>query len=38
MKSLLSEDIRWIHSGRSEALNSISLRTGKNFLARDLDL
>ena len=33
-ESLLSADIRMYNFGRSEALNSISLRIRKNFLAK----
>ena len=33
MKAYCQETFGWIHFGRSEALNSISLWTGKNFLA-----
>ena len=33
MKAYCQETFRWIHFGRSEALNSISLWRGKNFSA-----
>ena len=33
MKAYCQETLGWIHFGRSEALNSISLGTGKNLLA-----
>ena len=33
MKAYCQETFRWIHFGRLEALNSISLWRGKNFLA-----
>ena len=33
MEAYCQETFGWIHFGHSEALNSISLRTRKNFLA-----